>query len=184
MGVTRTNLIMGPASLYIAATGATEPTDLTTAWAVAWRNLGATDGGITIEVVEAWAKLSADQIADVPGRRLISREVFVNTSMAEPTLDNFAAALNEPTPAAAVSGVRTFEPTNGLAALNPAEKAVGFEGQAPGGYKRRIVLRSCLSIEGTKELSKKDGQKLFAVKWAAHFVSDSIAPFVYLDGTA
>lgn len=184
MGVTKTNLIMGPASVFGGVVGSTEPTDVSTAWDAAFRNLGATEGGVKIIVNRTFANLAADQIVDVPGRRLVLREVFVETNLAEATLDNLALLLNEPAPAAAVANVRTFQPTNGLAAIYPTAKAIGFEGLAPGGLKRRAVVRATLSIDNIEELNKKDGQKVYKARWAAEFVSDSIAPFVYLDGTA
>lgn len=46
-GTIPTFVKFGPGWLYAAAEGATEPTDLTTAWAAAWKKVGYTDNGST-----------------------------------------------------------------------------------------------------------------------------------------
>lgn len=180
MPVTTTNLIMGPGELYTGAFGATEPASPTTAPAVAWTNVGGTMDGVTLNIGLEFTELEVDQVVDVPGRRLTKREMTIETNMAEPTLENFAIAMNAPAPTT-VTNVKTLEPVNGTAAFNPTYVALLFDGIAPNGKTRRFVVRRALSTEGVETAYQKDEQTVLAVTWSAHYVSSSIAPFKIQD---
>ena len=57
MAVTTTNLIMGPANLYIATFGATEPADTdvnTTPPASSWTDLGGTQDGVKLSIDQTY----------------------------------------------------------------------------------------------------------------------------------
>lgn len=186
MSVTKSNLVMGPGRCYVAAFGAVEPTDATTAWdALVWTDLGATQGGIALIVNQEFKELEVDQVIDTPGRRLIKRDTRIKTNLAEATLENLARFLNTPSSAiTAASGKKTFLPLDTISAMNPTEIAVGFEGPAPAGFLRRVVLRACLSIGNFEAAAKKDGQIVYPMEWASHFVSESVVPYKIIDGTA
>ncbi|MEU7240326.1 hypothetical protein [Streptomyces sparsogenes] len=186
MSVTTTNLIMGPAGLYIAAFGATEPadTDVNTAPAAsAWTDLGGTQDGVKLTVDQTYTDLDVDQIVDVAGARLTKRVFTIETNLAEPTLENLKYLLNDGT-AASGSGYKNFEPTYASSATQPTYRAVLLDGYAPNQLRRRFIIRKCLSNDKVESTYKKDGQTLFTVKWSGFFVTPSIAPFKLIDATS
>lgn len=190
MAVSALNLLAGPGALYSGAFGATEPTDpnVTTAPSAGiWGDVGGTQDGVTLEITQEYFELEVDQVVDVPGRRLSKRDVRVVTNLAEPTLANLSLALNGGTVTASAS-YTTYDPANDNAATQPTYKALLFDGWAPGasagGWNRRVVVRKVLSIEGTEPKYEKEGQTVFSVTFAAHYVSSSIRPFRVIDQTA
>jgi hypothetical protein len=186
MAVDVTNLIAGPGTLYTGAFGATEPADSavnTSPPGSAWTDVGATQDGLTLNIVQEFFELEVDQIVDIPGRRLTKRDLQLQTNMAEPTLANLALALNGGTVAAS-SGYSTYEPSDDTSATQPTYKALLFDGFAPDGLRRRVVARKALSVEGVETSYQKDEQTLFPVTFSCHYVSPSIKPFRVIDQTA
>lgn len=187
MGVNTTNLLAGPGTLYRAPFGTTEPTDLALIPPAPWVDLGGTQDGLTLTINREMFELEVDQVVDIPGRRLTKRDVQLKTNLAEVTLENIAAANDEPDGSITTSGAgatttKMFEPTNGIAAFSPAYSALAFDGAAPGtGNARRVFARRVLSIESIESSYKKDGQTLLPVTWACHYVSPSIAPYAIKD---
>lgn len=177
MGVTASNLTSGPGTYYDALFGAAEPATPSTIPGTGWTDVGGTGDGITLKVAEDWLELTVDQLVDTPERRRTKRELSIATNLAEGTLDNLANVMNEPAPAAAVAGVRTLEPTTGLAAFTPAYRMAIHDGQGPSGNNVRVTIRKTLSTEGTEFVYKKDDQRYFTVTRVAHWVSESIKPF-------
>jgi hypothetical protein len=186
MSVTATNLILGPGTLYTGAFGAVEPLDAAVnaaPAASAWTDVGGTMGGVTLTVNQSFTELEVDQIVDVPGRRLTKRDLQIKTSMAEPTLANFSLALNGGT-AASGANWSSYEPSNVTSATQPTYIAALVDGYAPGGFRRRVIVRKVLSIDNVAEDMKKDGQSVYTVIFAAHYVSSAIAPFHVVDQTS
>lgn len=176
MSVTSTNLIQGPATLYAAPFGTTEPATVDTAPTGDWVDLGGTKDGVEIIIAKSYAVLTVDQIVDEVGRTVTERRVSIKTALAEATLANLARVVNESAPTAGV-----FTPDTGLAAFTPDYQAVLLDGIAPGGFRRRVIVRKVLSVESVGTAYKKDGQTLFPVTFAGHWVSPSIAPYVVTD---
>lgn len=172
MSVTSTNLIQGPATLYIAPFGTVEPSTVDTAPAGDWVDVGGTREGVELIIAKSYAVLSVDQIVDEIGRTVTERKVSVKTVLAEATLANLSRVLNETAPAA-----RVFTPDTGLDAFTPIYGALILDGIAPGGVRRRITLRKTLAIDSVGSAYKKDGMTLLPVTFAAHWVSTSIPPF-------
>ena len=183
MAVTTTNLTMGPGAFWIGALAVAEPTGLA-APGVGWRDVGGTQDGITLNVAETLTELDVDQLVDIPERRRTKREMTVATNVAETTLENLADAINEPAPAAAVAGLQSLDVTTGLAAFRPAYRACLFDGPGVNNLTRRVIVRKTLSTEGTEFAYKKDGQNVYSITRAAHFVSDAIKPFIFREATA
>lgn len=179
MPVTSTNLIQGPATLYSAVFGATEPASVATAPAVAWTDVGGTKDGVELSINDEYAVLDVDQIIYEIARRRTKRVVTVKTSLAEATLANLAIAIAN---AAPVTNKLTAD--DGLAAFAPAYSAVLVDGIAPGGFRRRIIVRKTLPTDAVGMAYKKDGQTLLPVTWTAHWVSASIVPFQVEDATS
>lgn len=189
------NLTMGVGYLYIAEFGATEPDDdsvHTEPESATWSNLGYTKEGVTLSIEQEYQELEVDQLADVPGSRLIKRVMTISTSLAETTLENFQRVLNgdgaitEDASTAGVdaSGADTFEPGNALASSAPTYSALLFDGVAPNGMVRRIIARRCLQVGAFESQYTKDGELVYPVEFKLHYVSPSIRPYKIVDQTA
>src|SRR5690606_40302509 len=101
MAVTVTNLIMGPGTVYKGEFQATEPADSDvtlplheTSVSGDWVDLGGTNGGVSLALEQDYTAMEADQIVDMVERRVTKRELKRNSSLAEPTLENFVIANN------------------------------------------------------------------------------------------
>lgn len=181
MPVTTTNLIQGPATLWLATFGTAEPATISTAFGAGWADVGGTNDGVSVAVEMEFSELAVDQLVDVPGQRMTKRVSKIKTNLAEATLANLAIALNE---LAATVAANKFTPSFGSNVFVPNYAAVALEGIAPGGFKRRVFVRKALQIGNVEASYKKDGQTLFPVEFAGHWVSPSIAPFSWEDAVA
>ena len=184
MAVTATNLTQGPGTLYTGDFGTTEPadTDVASPPGAGWTDVGGTSDGVTLNVMQEFSELAVDQIVDVPGRRLTKRDMTIATNMAEPTLENLTIAMNGGTVTTG-SGFKALEPSSDTSSTQPTYKALLFDGFAPGGFQRRVILRKGLNTSNVEFAYKKDAQTFFAVSFNAHYVSSSIRPFKIVDGT-
>jgi len=193
MAVTVANLIQGPGILYkgTAYTGSyvttAEPADSavnTTPQSSAWTDVGGTSDGVNIEIGREYAELAVDQVVDIPDRRLTKREFSLATNLAEATIENLALVSNNDSAVASASGVKTYEPLNTAAVIQPTYIPLLFDGYAPSAFRRRIIGRRMLSVDPITFAYKKDGQTVWSVKWAGHYVSSSIAPYKVVDQTS
>lgn len=178
MGVSSSNLIQGPATLYLGTFGVTEPATIATAPGAGWVDVGGTKDGVELGVADEFAVLDVDQVIYEIERRRTKRVVTVKTSLAEATLENLAQAINNTAPAASV-----LTADDGLAAFAPPYRACLLDGIAPGGFRRRIIVRKVLSTDSVAMAYKKDGQTLIPVTFTGHWVSSSIKPFAITDAT-
>jgi hypothetical protein len=190
MAVTVSNLIMGPGTLYKGDEGATEPADSDvtsplneTSVSGEWIDLGGTNGGVTLELDQEYTELEVDQIVDIVERRLTKREFKVNTSLAEPTLENFVIANNGGTVTTG-SGFKTFDPKQDTSATQPTYVALIFDGIAPSSLRRRVIARRVLSVAGIGQEYTKEDQTLFPVEFSCHYVDTNTPPFKYTDEVA
>lgn len=193
MAGTTENLIQGVGFLYLAPIGTDEPADADIASAPAepWRDLGFTQEGVTLTVTQEYSELEVDQLVDIPGRRLTKREVVVATSLAEATQENLAAALNEledqittDDAGAGTPGTSAFEPRATGLQGEPNYAMIVFDGFAPSGHPRRVLLRRALQVAEVEAGYMKDGQTVYPVEFAGHYVSASVAPYKVTDQTA
>ena len=188
------NLVQGPATVYIGDFGATEPANAavnTTPQATAWTDVGGTTDGCEISINQEYKELEVDQVVDIPGRRLVKRDMSVKTNLAEPTLQNLLYALNDVNggslgaSGAGFSGY--YEPAFTDSATQPTYRAVILHGWAPGSgannqsKRRMVILRKVLSSDNVEFAYKKEDQTVFSVTWSVHYVSNSIAPFKIVD---
>lgn len=177
MATTVANLVQGPATIYSGAFGATEPIDATVAPAAAWTDLGATKDGVNISIEQEYAELEVDQLADIPGQRLIKRTITIETNLAENTLANLKLALNGGTTTAT-----TYAPGTGvLSGAEPTYSALLIDGVGPSGKNRRIVIRKVLSTDSVELSYSKNDQAVYSVTFTAHWVSGAIEPFKITD---
>jgi hypothetical protein len=192
LSVTTTNLLMGPATVYLglAGVGTTEPADAAinaTPAASAWLDLGGTDGGVSLEITPKFSDFQVDQIVDTPGSRLVSRTIMVNTTLSEVTLANLGNALNS-TVGATGANYATFEPNYGQFASQLPYATILMDGWAPSATvtnaRRRIILRRVLQSGKVGLNYTKDKQVGLTVQWQAFYVSSTVAPFHIADQTA
>lgn len=188
MAVSVTNLTMGPGELYHAPFDTAEPADAEvsnripeTSVSGDWADLGGTNGGVTLELSLDYTELEVDQIVDIVGRRLTKREMKLNTSLAETTLDNLKIANNGGTITTG-SGFATFDPKMDTSAATPEYIALIFDGVNGGdSRRRRVIARRVLSVAGIGQEYSKDSQTLFPVEFSCHYVDTNTPPFKYVD---
>ncbi|MGC5565342.1 hypothetical protein ACPYPG_21240 [Streptomyces sp. FR-108] len=186
MAQSATNLIAGPALLYTGAFGATEPADTAvnaTPAASAWTEVGFTQDGVKVVSDQAWMEFEVDQTNTTPERRQTKQDWTVETTLAEATLENLALTMNGGTSASG-AGFKSWEPNETTSATQPTYKALIMDGYAPQQFRRRVITRKALSTDGFELAYVKDKQTVFAVKWAAHWVSSSIRAVHVVDQTS
>lgn len=193
------NLVQGPATVYIGTfdgTTAREPANAlvnTTPATSAWTDLGGTTDGVSLSINQEYKELEVDQVVDIPGRRLVKRDMSAKTNLAEPTLQNLLYSLNDVNGgslgASGAGFAGYYEPAFTDSATQPTYRALLLWGWAPGGSgaggttsKRRMVhLRKVLSSDNVEFAYKKEDQTVFSVTWSVHYVSTSVAPFKIVD---
>ena len=184
--MTEADLLIGPAYIYYKTAGfsaanptANEPADSAYNSAPAsssWTFLGPTDG-LTQKIDETYVKLKAGQKVDPMGARRTAREVSVATSMQKMTLANLKWALNGGT---FTSGgtVDAYTPDNESdSGVVPPYSALLVDGYAPGGYRRRVILRKVLSTGGVSWKASMEDQSAFDVSVDSFYVDDSTPSF-------
>lgn len=194
MAVTVANLVQGPATLYVGAFGATEPADTavntgpSSVTGGVWTDLGGTVDGAELTIKQEYKELEVDQVVDIPGRRLVKRDLTVKTKLAEPTFQNLVYALNDGTTATG-AGYKNYTPAFTDAATQPTYRALILHGWAAaagaGGQSKRrmVILRRVLSSDDVELSYTKDKQTLLTVQWSVHYVDNSTAPFKIVDET-
>jgi hypothetical protein len=189
MPVTTTNLIQGPASLYVGAFGATEPTDaqLNAAPAAGWTDVGGTTGGVTLTASITLTAMDVDQILDPVGDVITARDFTIATSLAEATLANLARVLNL-ADAAVAAGTSpagpTLEPASDLTSFTPVYRAFIMDGIAPGGFRRRVILRKAIQTAASALPHAPGAQTVIPATFRSTYVSASIKPFRVVDAIA
>lgn len=180
------NLIQGAGWLYFAPLDTAEPADADVADAPTspWVSLGFTNDGVGLAIEQAFSELSVDQLVDVPGRRLTRRDLKITTNLAEATLENLRIALNDLSSTVTTAAThKSFEPTTAMPGV-PNYAMLLFDGIAPSGLVRRVIVRKALQISNVGSEYKKDGQTLLPVEFGAHYVSSSVAPYKVVDELA
>jgi hypothetical protein len=186
MAVTTTNLIQGPATLWAAAFGATEPADTAVASdpAAPFVDLGGTSGGVKLNVATEWSELEVDQLMETPERRRTKMETVISTNLAESTLDNLIVALNTDPTGLPTTGVG-FEAIDVVPAdpFVPYYRSIILDGRAPAAKRRRVIGRKTLNTADLEKAYAKGDQTLIPVEFTCHHVSASIRSVHVVDGT-
>lgn len=177
MSVTVTNLLQGPAAVWIGTFGATEPVNADAAPGTGWTNVGGTDGGAKLTVSQSYSNLTVDQIAMPVGSRMTDLSVSVDTSLAEATLANLKTALNM---AAGAGTSLELDPT--ITNADPNYAAVLLIGQRPGGGNRLVIIRRALATGNVELAYAKDKQTVIPVTFSGFYVSAAVKP-IKIDDT-
>ena len=196
ISVNAANLVMGPARLYVAPFGATEPADSavtpngpTNPPGSPWTDVGGTDGGTTWETDSTYTPLNVDQIIMDVGARLTEIKMSATTKLSEMTFANLQVALNNIAIIGSGSGYQTAEIPVGSSATQPTYAAVLIDGWAPmlstgQPALRRVIIRKVLSQAKAAFASDKKTQQSLDCTFNAYFVSNSINPVHIVDQLA
>jgi hypothetical protein len=194
--VNASNLVLGPARLYTAPFGSTEPLDTSvtpngtiTPPSSPWVDIGGTEGGVMFEAETTYTALDVDQIIMNVGARLTAMKMSIATKMAEVTLNNLNYVLNQITQQGAGTGYQTLDITVTSAASQPIYTGWIIDGWAPyltSGFPalRRVIMRKVLSQVKVSLTYDKKGQASYGTTLQAYYVSGSIPPVHIIDQTA
>lgn len=187
---------MGPARAYYAQSGTAEPADNSVAddgWLVEppspWRDLGGTNGGVTVEIDSTLTDFEVDQMILNPGGRVTALKMSVTTPLAEITDDNIAAALNNLVERGAGEGFVTLDVLDGLEATQPGYSALIIDGWAPETVAgapalRRCIVRKVLNTAKVALTSDKKSQQKIDCTWTVYAVGGGIRPIHIVSATA
>ena len=181
MSVTTTNLIQGPAIIYAAPFGSTEPATISTLPATPFADLGGTMDGLELEVADSYNNLTVDQLVMSPGTTRSERKVTLKTNLAEATLKNLALAISNSDP---VTNVLSLDDGLDNGGFTPKYLAIIMDGIAPGGFRRRVKIRKALNTDKAASAYKKDEQTVIPVAFEAFYVSSAIRAVTWEDATA
>lgn len=196
MGVTVSNLVLGPARLYYAPFGAAEPLDssvtpngVTTPPGSPWVDVGGTDGGVNFTVEGTLQALQVDQIVMEVGARLTDLKMSLQTKLSEVTLTNFTTALNGATTTGSGTGYSTLDVTVTSAATQPTYLALIMDGFAPylntgAPALRRCIIRKVLATPKISLTGDRKTQQSYDLTWSCYYVSNSINPIHIIDQQA
>jgi hypothetical protein len=194
--VNAANLVLGPARLYVAPFGSTEPTDASVTPngpssppSSPWTDVGGTDGGVNLEVDNTYTDLAVDQLTMNVGARLTEMKMTVTAKLSEMTLNNLQTALNNIGITSSGSGYETLEIPVTSSATQPTYAGLIIDGWAPtlstgAAALRRVIVRKVLSqVKATLSYDKKTQQAL-DVTFTAYYVSSGINPIHIVDQQA
>jgi hypothetical protein len=154
-----------------------------------WTDIGATQGGVTVEVDNTYDQLTVDQLVDPVGARLTKRLIQVTFKAAETTLNNLQVAMNSLMSQSSGAGYATADPQTTTSATQPTYAALIIDGWAPtlasgAAARRRIIVRKVISQVKTQLVYNMATNTTYDLTWTAFYVSASIAPFHIIDATA
>lgn len=195
MSVQVQNLVLGPAVMYAAPFGTTEPPSnaITPAGAsyippAPWTDVGGTDGGVNFETDTTYQALVVDQITMDVGARLTEQKFSVVAKLAEMSLLNLATAMNNNVTVSPNTGYTVTDFPVGSAATQPQYTALMIQGWAPelstgAAAARWIIVRKVLAAAKVTAMYDRKTQQSYDLTWSAYFVSNSIAPVRWIDET-
>ncbi len=180
------SLVLGPATIYVADFGTLEPSGLADLDG-SWLDLGATLDGVNVTFNNEYEE--SQRLVQIPNKanaRLKKRRIHVDTNLAQPSLTSLLYAMNDGALNSG-SGYTSYSPPMIDRATPLTYRTMVIDGWAPGfnsnnrHKKRRIIMRKCLSIEGTDMTYAKDKQTAMSVTWELYRIDDSTAPFKVID---
>lgn len=183
MGVTISELIVGPADIYHKwyTDPALEPATPLDAVPVGWVNLGGTMDGINLTIAQSFEQIRADQIVDVLLSVPNERTFNVETNLLQATLASFKRVSNGGTITSGL-GFKKFEPIVDLVNDDVMYSSIIVRGRgADTGKKRDVIVRRTLVTDDVEFSYQKAGAKVLAMTQTAHYVGPGIAPFAIVD---
>lgn len=164
------NISLGPGVLYVAQVGSSEPSDLSTAWAAAWKRIGYTDKGTEVHIEISRDPVEVAEELDPVLYATTSRAIKVSFAMAELTARNLKIALNGGTISTA-AGVTSFEPPD-----SGAEGSLALGWQSDDGQERWIFRKCSQSGKVAIGRAKGSDKATIPVEMSVEKVT-GLAPF-------
>jgi hypothetical protein len=189
ISVNPSNLVQGPAILYIAPYGTAEPTDASvtpdgylTIPPSPWTDVGSTESGIVFDVDHTITPQEVDQLIDPAGGRLTKRVVTITATLAEATLQNLNYVTNGILNVDALGGYTTADPNTATSATQPNYYMLMIYGWGPllqtgRPALRRITVRKVLSQVKASLDYEMTKYATYAVTWTAFYVSAYVPLF-------
>jgi len=192
IAITPSNIVMGPASLYYALFGATEPaySAITSPPnSAVWTDVGGTADGssVLLEIEHSLTDISVEQLIDRVGARVTKRVIQVTAALEEATLENMQLAMNQLATISPGSGYSVLDLTTGVSSPQPQYMALLIDGWAPTTgtdeveCRRRAIVRKCLSSSKVDLEYEKTKPVLYNTTWSAYWVSSSVSPVEIVD---
>jgi hypothetical protein len=189
------NVVMGPATVYTGAFGATEPAYSAIGSppnSAVWTDVGGTADGtsVLLEVEHSLTNINVEQLIDPIGARVSKRVIQVTVVLEEATLNNLNLAMNQLLTISPGSGYTVADPLTSITAVQPTYTAVLIDGWAPTTgtteteCRRRMIIRKCLSSSKADLEYEKTKAVLFHTTWTGFWVSTGVAPFEIIDATS
>jgi len=185
---------MGPATLYWAPFGTTEPaySAIASPPGPAWTDFGATADGtsVLLEVDQTYSDVLAEQLVDPIAARLSKRVIQVTATLLEATLQNMQEAMNQNATISPGSGYSVLDTNTAPSSSQPQYSALIMDGWAPttgtteAECRRRIIVRKCLSSSKVDMEWEKNKPSTYKTSWTAYYISSSISPFEIVEQTS
>lgn len=188
------NSVRGPANVWVASFGATEPAQ-TNAALIAdpsspWTFIGTTQGGVSWADQQTVEETDADQLVDSIGGHVTKRKTIMTFNMLEVTVANLAVALNNFGTVNVGTGITVYDPGSYDGGSIPTYSAILVDGQAPqvpggGKARRRTVFRKVMNTGAkVEQVDDSTKDKVFAFSGECFWVSTSLRPWIMMDQTA
>lgn len=186
-------MVQGPAILYYAPFGTTEPADSSVTPdgylvipPAPWTDIGGVESGVSADIEHTITDQMVDQLIDPVGGRLTKRVIQVTATLSEATLQNLNVALNSNLTLQNLSGYATADPLTTTSATQPQYYALMVYGWAPilaSGKPalRRVTIRKVLSQPKVTLDYQMTKYATYAVTWKAYYVAPSVPPFHVVD---
>jgi hypothetical protein len=185
---------MGPATLYWAPFGTTEPayTSIGSPPPAPWTDFGGIADGtsVLLEIDQTYTDIGVDQIIFPVGARLTKGVVQVTAQIEETTLQNLQVVLNQALTLNVQSGYTVADPITTTSATQPNYTALMIDGWAPTTgtteteCKRRIVVRKSLSQAKADLEYTKNKPAMYQCTWTGYYISSSLPMYEITDATS
>jgi hypothetical protein len=185
---------MGPATLYTAPFGTTEPawSAITSSPSSPWTDCGAIADGtsILLEVEHTLTDIGVEQLIDPIGARVSKRVIQVTAALLEATQNNLVLAMNQMATITTGSGYSVLDPLTTPTSLQPNYTAILIDGYAPTtgtvevSCRRRMIVRKCLSASKVDLEYEKTKPTMYSTTWTGYYISSTVAPFELIDQTS
>lgn len=189
------NIVMGPAFVYWAPYGSTEPaySALTSPPSSAvWTDVGGIADGtsVLLEIEHSLTDLAVEQLIDRVGARVTKRVIQLTAALNEATLQNMQLAMNQLLTISPGSGYTVADLQTGITSVQPQYMALIIDGYAPTtgtteiACRRRAIVRKALSSSKVDLEYEKTKQTVYNTTWSAFWVSSSVSPVEIIDQTS
>lgn len=189
------NIVMGPAFVYWAPYGSTEPaySALTSPPSSAvWTDVGGIADGtsVLLEIEHSLTDLAVEQLIDRVGARVTKRIIQVTAALNEATLQNMQLAMNQLLTISPGSGYTVADLQTGITSVQPQYMALIIDGYAPTtgttevACRRRAIVRKALSSSKVDLEYEKTKQTVYNTTWSVFWISTSVSPVEIIDQTS